>query len=42
MIVGLTYLLLMACDTVMNSSQALTIGKTAAIVTLHQFVAPLM
>ena len=30
MIVGLTYLLLMSCDIVRNSSQALTSGGTAA------------
>ena len=29
MIVGLTYLLLMSCDIVRNSSQALTSGGTA-------------
>ena len=29
-IVGLTYLLLMSCDIVRNSSQALTSGRTAA------------
>ena len=41
MIVGLTYLLLMACDTVRNSSQAPTNDETATIVTL-QCVASLM
>ena len=30
MIMGLTYLLLMSCDIVRNSSQALTSGGTAA------------
>ena len=30
MIVGLTHLLLMSCDSVRNSSQALTSGGTAA------------
>ena len=41
MIVGLTYLLMMACDTVRNSSQAPNNGGAAAVVTL-QCVAPLM